>query len=87
MDVHEAANVAEASSLLAAVTFDAIVSDQHLPDGTGHALLRCAATLQAHCRRVMMSGAPLDAPLEEAVPFFSKVGGLGHVVAWVLSRS
>ncbi|MBX3232579.1 MAG: response regulator [Labilithrix sp.] len=83
MTVHEAGGVEEARGLLALHGYDAVVSDEHMPDGLGHLLLATMAKEQPSCRRALMSGnPPPDAPSAWET-FFEKPNGLDALVAWV----
>ncbi|MBX3262453.1 MAG: response regulator [Labilithrix sp.] len=83
-EVYEASRVVEACALLEATTFDVVVSDEHLSDGSGRALMALVRVTQPGCRRALMSNADAgDAEGEGPEPSFPKVGGLARLVAWV----
>ena len=83
-EVHVANGVVEALSMLRAMRFDVLITDEHMPDGSGRALLSKACTIQVRCRRVLISAAELAPSADDACErFFPKVGGLPQVVAWV----
>jgi len=84
--VDDAGGVKEALALLDANAYDAIVSDENMPDGVGQTLLARAAEKQPRCRRALMSG--LGEP--EGVSngcwerFFAKPEGISDLFSWLL---
>ncbi|MBN9163034.1 MAG: hypothetical protein BGO98_15220 [Myxococcales bacterium 68-20] len=84
VEVEEASGVTEALAKLRTIPFDIVLTDEHMPDGSGRALLAQASRLQLHCRRILMSADELvlnESSIHERS--FAKVGGLPHVVAWI----
>lgn len=84
VEVEVASGVVEALAKLRTTPFDIVLSDEHMPDGSGRALLAQASQLQSHCRCILMSADELV--LDEGCAherFFAKVGGLPHAVAWI----
>ena len=81
-DVHEAADIAGARAKMQITSFDVIVADAHLPDGSGICLLEEARTLQAACLGILMSTD--DTVLAKGPErSFPKVGGLVQIVALI----
>jgi DNA-binding NtrC family response regulator len=83
-EVHEATGVVDALSKLRSTTFDVVIADEHMPDGTGRALLAQARTMQARCWRVLMPRR--DVAIGKSDSFdrvFPKLGGLPQLVAWL----
>lgn len=83
-EVHEAPGAIAALSNIRASAFDVVITDEHMPDGSGRALLAQVRTILPRCRRILMSAE--DFVLEQGGDydaFFPKLGGLPRLVAWV----
>ncbi|MBX3199469.1 MAG: response regulator [Labilithrix sp.] len=84
VDVEEASRLDEALAKVRSSPFDAVLTDERLPDGGGRVLLVQASLLQPRCRRLLMSVEP--AATENGRPYersFTKVGGLPQAVMWI----
>lgn len=84
VDVEEASGVMPALAKIHALPFDIVITDEHMPDGSGRTLLAQVRMLQAHCRRILMSGNDVHLEASDVHErFFAKAGGLTQLVAWV----
>jgi DNA-binding NtrC family response regulator len=55
-DVDLASSVGDATARLAAATYDVVLSDDSMPDGSGRGLLSVVRDQYPRCRRLLMSG-------------------------------
>jgi DNA-binding NtrC family response regulator len=86
VEVEEASCVAEALAKFRAASFDVVIADERMPDGSGRALLARVSRLQSRCRRILISGHEVEADPDDSYErFFGKLGGLPNVVTWVRS--
>jgi DNA-binding NtrC family response regulator len=87
-NVDPASGVEEALKLAANNDYGLVISDEHMPDGFGHALLEAVADRHPTCRRVLMSAR--EAPNDVDVVwerFFMKPDDITDLVVWSVSQS
>jgi CheY-like chemotaxis protein len=83
-EVCEAAGVGDALRYLRSTSFDIVVADEHMPDGSGRMLLARARSMQTACRCVLISGDDIELDENGSYErFFPKLGGLPVLVAWL----
>ncbi len=83
--VDEAGGARDAAEKLKASTYDAVLTDEEMPDGSGCALLALVAAEQPSCARLLMSGKEPPTMEDGRCPwheFFAKPQDLQTMVAW-----